>query len=144
MTSNKITIRIDAETDNKLERIAVKEHKSKSDIVRSLISRGLKEDGYSADDDRLHHTVKNALKELLDPAVNRLAAIGAKNAQMAGADFMFQIFFAKLISGAEGIAQIDEMAEQARLSGIEMLKAKDDKVAEIFNRARKNTNDYLF
>lgn len=138
-----IPLRLDAETTRTLDALCAKQNASRSSLIREFIVAGLKADGYMVDDDRIYQTTKAALTEIIEPAISRLAAIGAKNAQMAGADYVMLTYLAKLLIGQEGASQIDEMSERARLAGIELLKAKDNRHADILKKAVKETEDYI-
>lgn len=142
--STLIAFRTDANTARLIKASATQKGKTQSDLIRELIERGLKADGYKNDDDRLYGMIKSALKELLDPAVNRLAAISAKNAQMAGADYVMLIYLARLLLEDGGdMTQVDEMSEQARKSGIEILKAKDTYIDSVIKKAVAETKEYI-
>lgn len=138
-----IPLRLEAETARLLDALCAEQNASRSSLIREFVRKGLKADGYMIDDDRIYKTTKLALTEILEPAISRLAAIGAKNAQMAGADYVMLIYLAKILMGAEGHSQIDEMSERARLAGIELLKAKDTRLAAILKKVTKETEDYI-
>lgn len=132
--SESISLKLDGETLKKIEAISIASHKSKSFVVREFIDKGLKADGYKNDDERLYQFLNTTLKEIVDPAVNRLAAISAKNSYFSGAEFIMLNYLAKLIVGENNHHLVDDMSEKARVLGIELLKAKDDKFNDILKK----------
>lgn len=49
--------------------------KTKSEVIRILLDKGMKSEGYKVDDDRLYEMVKTAVFEISKPQVERLASI---------------------------------------------------------------------
>ena len=87
-------IRCSADLDKTLGRLAAERSTSKSEVLRDLVDKGLIAIGAKVDDDYLYELVKRAVKEILKPQVERLAAISAKATQISSAAFFMGIYAA--------------------------------------------------
>lgn len=105
-------------------RIADSEGKTRSEVIRSLCEKGLVAGGYTSGVQEINATVKEALVEVLQPSVERLAAISAKAAHIAAAAFFLEVATNRLFTSEP--EQIDAIAAKARRMGIEYLKLKKD------------------
>jgi len=124
--------RLDDETDAILTRIAITEHRSKSEIIRRYIDMGIKNSGYRPDDERLAQLIREAVQEIMKPHVERLASISAKAANIDAASFFLQLYVGKLMLPPSERQQVDEAAEKARQLGIEFLKLRKDRDIDVF------------
>ena len=143
MGSEKFTIRLDTATKNSLQRVAIAKNITESQLIREFIDEGLKANGYRADDERIIELICQAVKKSIDPMADRLAAINAKNSQMAGADFMLLVYLAKLIYGKDNTRAVDEMSQRARLMGAELTRATNSRFEDVFKKALKETEEYM-
>ena len=105
-------------------RIADSEGKTRSEVIRSLCEKGLVAGGYTSGVQEINATVKEALVEVLQPSVERLAAISAKAAHIAAAAFFLQIVTNRQF--APEPEALDALAARARRLGVEYLKLKKD------------------
>lgn len=113
-----------------ISKIAIEQRKTKSVVLRDLVEAGLVAKGYKQDKEYLETLVSNAVKSALKPAVERLAAISAKAAQISGAAFFMNLYTAQLTLDEDEREQIKEISAEARKLGIEYLKLKDDDSAD--------------
>ncbi|WP_312281280.1 ribbon-helix-helix protein, CopG family [Oscillibacter sp.] len=118
-------VRCSRELDETLGRLAAQRHTSKSEVLRDLVDRGLVSIGAKADDDYLNELVRRAVKETMQPQVERLAAISAKAAHISSAAFFMSVFEAMEGSSPAEQRRIEEAAGSARELGIQYLKLKD-------------------
>lgn len=123
-TAQYIPFRCSAEMAAAIGRIADSEGKTRSEVIRSLCEKGLAAGGYTSGVQEINATVKEALVEVLQPSVERLAAISAKAAHIAAAAFFLEVATNRLFTSEP--EQIDAIAAKARRMGIEYLKLKKD------------------
>lgn len=123
-TAQYIPFRCSEEMAAAIGRIADSEGKTRSEVIRSLCEKGLVAGGYTSGVQEINATVKEALIEVLQPSVERLAAISAKAAHIAAAAFFLEVATNRLFTSEP--EQIDAIAAKARRLGIEYLKLKKD------------------
>lgn len=113
-----------------------------SEVLRSLVADGLVKQGYAQDEDYLYKLVSDAVNESLKPAVERLAAITAKGAQIAGASFFMNVFAATSALPERERENIEEAAGRARELGIQYLKLDKGRDIDAFlKRGAEETNE---
>ncbi len=118
-------IRCSHELDETLGRLAAQQHTSKSEVLRDLVDRGLVSLGAKPDDDYLYGLVQRAVKETVQPQIERLAAISAKATHVAAASFFMGVYAAMKNAAPAEQREIEEAAGSARELGIQFLKLKD-------------------
>lgn len=123
-TAQYIPFRCSEEMAAAIGRIADSEGKTRSEVIRSLCEKGLVAGGYTSGVQEINATVKEALIEVLQPSVERLASISAKTAHIAAAAFFLEVATNRLFTSEP--EQIDAIAAKARRLGIEYLKLKKD------------------
>lgn len=107
--------------------IAAAEGKSKSEVLRMLVDKGLAAGGYLPGVKELDTVVQEAVATVLRPAVERLAGISAKAAHISAAAFFLTLYSDRLLLPAEQREMMDDIAARARRLGIEYLKVSKDR-----------------
>ena len=130
-------VRCSRELDETLGRLAAEQRISKSEVLRNLVDRGLVSIGAKVDDDYLYELVKRAVKEIMKPQVERLAAISAKSTQISSAAFFMSIFAATRSCSPSEQQEIEEAAGTARELGIQYLKLKDQDLDAFIKKGAK-------
>ena len=137
-----IVFRCSSETWEAIGKIAIEQKKPKSEVLRQLVDAGLVATGYKQDEEYLDKKIREAVTAVLKPSVERLAAISAKAAQIAGATFFMNIYMGQLMLPDMEKQLVQDVAANARKLGIEYLKLKDQDVdAFISNGVEKVSND---
>ncbi len=138
----RMIFRCSDDLDTVITRIAEGEQKSKSEVLRELVQKGLVAGGYISGQQELGQLVQNAVNEAVKPQIERLASISAKAAQISAAAFFMEVYAAKLMLPADLRTEIDAVASKARRLGIEYLrlaKGKDvDEFIDAGNRRMAN------
>lgn len=129
-TASYIPYRCSASTYDAISKIAIEQKKPKAQVVRDLVEAGLVTKGYKQDEEHLEKLVSSTVKSALKPAVERLAAISAKAAQISGAAFFMNIYMGQLMLDEDDREAVKEISAEARKLGIEYLKLKDDDAAD--------------
>lgn len=81
----RINITFDIETYNQIKLIAHKQNKSLSEVARNWVIQGLNGTLNTDNLDILVPVIREQLKSIIDPSINRLAALSAKTCVQAGA-----------------------------------------------------------
>jgi hypothetical protein len=108
-----------------VSQLAAQRHMPKSEALRDLVDRGLVSIGAKADEDYLYELVQRAVKETMQPQIERLAAISTKAAHISSAAFFMGVYSATRGCTPTEQRQIEEIAGSARSLGIQYLKLKD-------------------
>ncbi len=140
--ANYIPFRCSGETSRMISQLAAQRHIPKSEVLRNLVDRGLVSIGAKTDDDYLYELVQRAVKETMQPQIERLAAISAKAAHISSAAFFMGVYSATRDRSPAEQRQIEEVASSARSLGIQYLKLKDRDIdAFIQNGVKTITED---
>lgn len=129
-----ISYRCSEETDQRLSDLAQRKQCSKVEIVRELVEAGLIATNADGDKSHLNAVVRDMLADVLSPCVERLAAIGAKAAQISSAAFFMSVWTATREAGDAERAEIREAAAQARQLGVRYLRLSRDGDLDAFLR----------
>lgn len=134
MSSKKtcIPFRCSQELAQSIANIAKEENRSKSEVLRDLVQRGLVSGGYVSGQQELGKLVQDAVATAVKPQVERLAAISAKAAQISAADFFLLVYTCKLLVSEEQQEDIERIADKARRLGLEYLRLAKGKDADDF------------
>lgn len=127
-----IPFRCSEEMFETISRIAKGEGRSKSEVLRDLVQRGLVAGGYVTGQQELGKLVQDAVTAVLRPQVERLATISAKATQISAAAFFMQIYTDKLLVEPDMQSEIDAIAAKARRLGIEYLRLAKGKDIDQF------------
>ena len=137
-----IPFRCSEDLDGIITHIAEGEKRSKSEVLRELVQRGLVAGGYVSGQQELGQLVQDAVNEAVKPQIERLASISAKAAQISAANFFMQVYTDKARLPDYEQDEIDEVAAKARRLGIEYLRLSKGKDLDEFlaSGSRRMTN----
>lgn len=121
-------IRCSKELDETLGRLAAQQHITKSEVLRNLVDKGLTATGAKVEDGEFYQLIQQAVKETMQPQIERLAAISAKATHISGAAFFMSIFAATRDATPAEQREVEEAAGAARDLGIQYLKMKDQDI----------------
>ena len=134
-------IRCSKELDETLGRLAAQQHITKSEVLRNLVDKGLTATGAKVEDGEFYQLIQQAVKEAVQPQIERLAAISAKATHISGAAFFMSIFAATQGRAPAEQRQIEEAAGSARELGIQYLKLKDRDIDAFLKEGAKRIID---
>lgn len=95
----RLCLRCDEDTAVLLERIAVSEGTTRSEVIRRLVREGIEAQEAPRNESTLQAHVQAAVREVVKPYVERLAAISAKSAQISAATFFMDAYIADSMAG---------------------------------------------
>lgn len=134
-------VRCSRELDETLARLAAQRHITKSEILRELVDKGLTATGAKVEDSELYEMIRQAVRETMQPQVERLAAISAKAAHISGAAFFMALYAASHGRSPAEQREIEEAAGTARMLGIQYLKLKDRDIDAFLQNGAKQIID---
>lgn len=134
-------VRCSRELDETLAQLAAQRHITKSEILRELVDKGLTATGAKVEDSELYEIIRQAVRETMQPQVERLAAISAKAAHISGAAFFMAVYAASHGRSPAEQREIEEAAGTARMLGIQYLKLKDRDIDAFLQNGAKQIID---
>lgn len=120
-----IPFRCSGKTGRMIEQLATQQCRPKSEVLRDFVDRGLVSTGAKTNEDYLYGLVQQAVKEITQPQIERLAAISAKAAHIAAASFFMGVYAATRDATPAEQHEVEDAAGSARALGIQYLKMKD-------------------
>lgn len=127
-----LSLRVAPEVEDTVKKIAYTEGKSKSEVYRELLEKGLVAGGYKSGTEDLTERLRSAVEAVMRPQVERLAAISAKAAQISAADFFLLTWLGGQLTPPGRQTDFDEIADAARRLGVQYLKLGKDKDIDVF------------
>lgn len=108
------------------------------------MEKGLVAGGYRSGEADMRQQLKEAVREALQPQVERLASIGAKGTQISAAAFFLAAYNGRAATPDYRKPEYEELVAQARKLGVEYLKLSrdrslDDFLARFLNRMEDDT-----
>lgn len=134
-------VRCSRELDETLAQLAAQRHITKSEILRELVDKGLTATGAKVEDSELYEMIRQAVRETMQPQIERLAAISAKAAHISGAAFFMAVYAASHGRSPAEQREIEEAAGTARMLGIQYLKLKDRDIDAFLQNGAKQIID---
>lgn len=128
-------VRVSKQTAEMIARIAMAEGKAKSQVIRELLEAGLAAKGYISGSASQTEQMQAALSAVLQPQVDRLAAISAKAAHISAASFFMMYADLRSQMPPQMLPELDDLAARARKLGAEYLKLSKDRNVDQFIRS---------
>jgi hypothetical protein len=128
----RMCLHCDAETAALLERMAISEKTTRSEIIRRMLEKGARATGFQEDEAQLQARVTASVREVMKPYIERLAAISAKSAQISGAAFFMNAYVFSLLLPEDRQTQIVNAAVRAHRAGTEFAKSKGSRELDDF------------
>jgi len=122
----RVNLFLELETYNELEKLAAKRGKdvTVSDVIRGAIDKELTNDYCVENIDLITDIIKKQLKNIIDPAVNRLASLSSKSCvQSSTAAYLCAETINRFVP-AEYKMDVNDAYERARKKGVAYTKGK--------------------
>lgn len=124
--TKRINVTYDIETYNKIERIAHKENKSMSDVVREWTCQGLNGTLTASNLDILVPIIREQLQSVLDPKMERMIALQAKTCiQASTSTYLAADAILKFVPPGQR-TEVKESYDAAKRQAIIYMKSKAD------------------
>lgn len=134
-----LNLRIPSALADKLSLMAVQEHTTKSEIARKILEQGVQGDLHSQVDEILP-IVKQALNEIISPAVDRLAALCAKGAITSAAAYFLSATALSAFVHPSMRPEFNVAITKAKKMGVSYTRIKDGSIDEFLENSVKNFN----
>lgn len=120
----RVNVTYEMETYKALEKIAEEREISIPEVIREYTEQGLKGDNLIENMDIIANIIREQLKLILDPAVNRLAALSSKaSIQSATAAYLTAETINKFVP-EEYREEYYDVYQKARKKGVEYVRGK--------------------
>ncbi len=126
--SVQMTVKFSQSERETLEKFAAKTNRDMSTLIRQYVRKGLKTDGFKHDEDALNEMVARAVKGVIEPSVERLAAMNAKTGIIASSGFFLTVLLLEQLGPQ---FDINSLTVKARKLGITYIKGKDDSIDKL-------------
>lgn len=136
-----MSIKLPEKEAEQLMKMAKKNNITITEQTRRYISKGLLVDAYQQDEARILDNTKTALKEILDPQVERLAKINAKNAITSSVNWLYTAFLVYQTAKPESRVKLEPVMDTARRLGISFVKLGKGSVDDFLRDSIKYIND---
>ena len=121
-------VRLTKNMQQNLEKLARKNHRTVSEVVRDLLEKGLEIDGYTQDVDFIAGIVRQEVKSQMAPQVERLVKILMKSGKISAAQYFLMLRLFVLMMSEDRIVSFKEMATETRKLGIKYMHFKDHEI----------------
>lgn len=123
---HRITITLDDQTYEQIRNIAHKENKSMSEVMRAAAMETLVVKINTENLDLITNIIREQLRDVMQPQVERLATLSAKTCvQAATAAYLNAETIARLVPPALQ-EDVEEIYDKARKKGVEYTKRKNE------------------
>ena len=120
----RLCLRCDEDTAALLERIAVSESTTRSEVIRRLVKEGIKAQEAPQDEDAIQARIQAAIREVMKPYMERLAAISAKSTQISAAAFFMDAYVTDSVAGPHAAKTMAVKAHQVGTEYLSLAKGQ--------------------
>ena len=124
---HKRSIRFKAKSIEEIQKIAVIRKVTVSDIVREYVEKGLTVDRYKEDTDFITEIIRQELKDILEPQINRIVKMLMKIGKVSAGTMYSNLSLIQLINDEDQEAYFEMISRSLKL-GVEYMKKKDVEV----------------
>lgn len=147
----RMTLRLNKTTYEKILNISKKNGESISEVTRNLIDKGLAIEVSSKEMDLIAKIIREQLSVILNPAVERLAALSAKGALMSAISTFLNVQALLDIVDKSKRKDVLDFYDKAREKGLEFMKGNEGtnmlnyvKILQREYEAKENLNKKTF
>jgi predicted CopG family antitoxin len=126
MKFQQVHLRVNDDIYNKVKNIAYKKGESISEVMRKLIEDGLTLEVGNENKDIISSIVREELKAVLKPNIERLAKISSKSGHMSATAAFLNVQTLMDLVPKENRREVRTMYEKARKMAIDYMKTKTD------------------
>jgi len=138
----KRSIRFEADTIKEIQKLAALRNVSVSDIVREYVKKGLAIDSYKEDTDLIAEIVRQELKEILEPQINRIVKMLMKIGKVSAGTMYSNLNLIQQINDQDQQEYFEMISKSLRL-GVEYMKKKDTEVDHYLSQGSDVFNDSI-
>lgn len=123
----KRSIRFEAETIKEMQKVAALRSVTVSDVVREYVKKGLTIDSYKEDTEFVAEIIRQELKDILEPQINRIVKMLMKIGKVSAGTMYSNLNLIQLIDSLEQ-QDFFEMVNRSLKLGVDYMKKKDVEV----------------
>lgn len=129
--SIQITVKVKPNIDEELKRLSAKTNRPVAELVREFIDKGLNINGYKNETDFIREQIREELKSILLPNIERLIKIIVKSGiTSASSFFLTGKVLSELVAPSRQL-ELKEILEEAKKLGIAYIQAKDSDLSKL-------------
>lgn len=136
-----ITVKLNEKDADSLYKIAKQNHLSVAEQSRRFIQKGISVDAYQNDEEKILEHIKAALREVLDPQVERMVKISVKNAISSSVNLLYTSMMLYRICARDVRPKLEEFMEQARLMGIRFVQLSKGSIDDFLKSSMEQLNE---
>jgi len=136
-----ITVKLTEKDADSLYKIAKQNHLSVAEQSRQFIKKGISVDAYQNDEEKILEHMKTALREVLDPQVERMVKISVKNAISSSVNLLYTSMMLYRICARDVRPKLEEFMEQARLMGIRFVQLSKGSIDDFLKSSMEQLNE---
>lgn len=121
---NKRSIRFEASTMAELKKLAALRNVYVSDVIREFVKKGLAINSYQEDTDLIREIVREELKDVLEPQINRIVKMLMKIGKAAAGTMYSNLSVIQHIADQDQ-QEFYEMVNRSLRLGVDYMKKKD-------------------
>ncbi len=132
-----VSFKLEDDTYEALMKLVAKTNLSQSELLRKFVKKGLAVESYDENQQMLFDTVQNALKSLLNPAIDRIVSLNVRGEILNAQTYFLLLNFFDTLGKATGLVTTEEVLEktrQARTKGVRYMGLKDGDLARFLEK----------
>lgn len=131
---NKRSIRFETSTMEELKKLAALRNIYVSDIVREFVKKGLAINSYKEDTELIREIVREELKNVLEPQINRIVKMLMKIGKAAAGTMYSNLNLIQHITDQDQ-QEFHELISRSLRLGVDYMKKKDIEIDTYLNQA---------
>ena len=124
---HKMSVRFELDTIKEIQKLAAQRNIYVADIIREYVKKGLTIDSYKEDTDLIREIVREELKDVLEPQINRIVKMLMKIGKVAAGTMYSNLNLIQTISDQDQ-QEYFEMVNRVMKLGVDYMKKKDVEV----------------
>lgn len=135
--SRVLHVRISENMYEKLAKSAAIEKIPISELVREYVGMGLNNSAYEQSEQRYLEHMRGALEEILNPAINRIAAISVKGGITSSAAYFLSAIALEAFVHPSVRKDFNDAITEAKKLGVRYMQVKENSVSEYLDEGLK-------
>ena len=123
--ADKISIKLDNQTNKTLETLSAKQNISKPELIRKFINQGLDKELTKESIDYIRENIHDEIENICNPQFERIAKLNAKIGFQSVSNFYLLAYIIESILPTSKRKDFDEIKKKSKMVGIAYLKLRD-------------------
>lgn len=123
--ADKISIKLDNQTNKTLETLSAKQNISKSELIRKFINQGLDKELTKESIDYIRENIHDEIENICNPQFERIAKLNAKIGYQSVSNFYLLAYIIESILPISKRKDFDEIKKKSKMMGIAYLKLRE-------------------